>query len=104
MHPSARLAADRARLTDLSGRASALIQRRVTDGARRFGALAGRLEALSPLRVLERGYAIALVPGRDGAGHVITSASELTPGAPLTVRLHRGAIGCRVETVDARDS
>jgi exodeoxyribonuclease VII large subunit len=104
MHPRARLATDRARLTELSGRASALIQRRVTDGARQFGALAGRLEALSPLCVLERGYAIALVPGRDGIGHVVTSASELTPGAPLTVRLHRGALGCRVETVVAPES
>ncbi|HTE50257.1 MAG TPA: exodeoxyribonuclease VII large subunit [Kofleriaceae bacterium] len=102
LHPRARLLADRARLSELTGRAEAAIHRRVHDGARRFGSLGGRLDALSPLRVLERGYALARAAGTDGDrdGAVITSADQVGPGDALTVRLRRGQLGCRVETVD----
>jgi exodeoxyribonuclease VII large subunit len=97
MHPRGRLRADRARLAELSGRAEAAVRRRVHDGARRFGALGGRLDALSPLRVLERGYALARAADGDT---VITSADQVVPGDALTVRLRRGQLGCRVETVE----
>lgn len=96
LHPRARLVAHRAQLDELSARAGAAIRRRVHEGARRFGALGARLEAMSPLKVLERGYAIALA----GDHHVVCDARDLMPGAPLTVKLHRGALGCRVETVE----
>jgi exodeoxyribonuclease VII large subunit len=98
LHPRARLVAHRARLDELSARASSAIRRQVHDGARRFGALGARLEALSPLKVLERGYAIALA-GEAGE-HVVCDAREVAPGSALTVRLHRGALGCRVESVE----
>ena len=101
LHPRARLVAHRARLDELSARASSAIRRRVHDGARRFGALGGRLDALSPLRVLERGYAIAL--GGEAGDHVVYDAREVAPGSALTVRLHRGALGCRVESVEPVD-
>jgi exodeoxyribonuclease VII large subunit len=94
-HPRARIAADRARLAELSARASAAARRRVHEGARSFGGLSGRLDALSPLRVLERGYALA----RAGDA-VVTSAEQVAPGDALTVRLRRGQLGCRVETVE----
>jgi exodeoxyribonuclease VII large subunit len=94
-HPRTRLLADRARLADLVGRAGAAVRRRVHDGARAFGGLSGRLDALSPLRVLERGYALA----RAG-DTIITSADQVAPGDALSVRLRRGQLGCRVETVE----
>ncbi|HKE16736.1 MAG TPA: exodeoxyribonuclease VII large subunit, partial [Kofleriaceae bacterium] len=95
LHPRTRLVADRARLTDLAERATAVMRRRLHDGARRFGALGGRLDALSPLRVLERGYALA----RSGDA-VITSSDQVAPGDALSVRLRRGQLGCRVERVE----
>src|SRR3954449_2918694 len=45
-------------------------------------ALAGQLEALSPVRTMQRGY--SLVCGPDGA--LVTSARDLQPGDALTVR------------------
>jgi exodeoxyribonuclease VII large subunit len=42
-----------------------------------------RLEALSPLKVLARGYAIALTAG----GRAVRSAADVRPGDPLTVKL-----------------
>ena len=61
-----------------------------------LGRLAGTLDALSPLKVLSRGYAIAT----DGAGHVIKEASELQPGQPVGVRLGSGSVTARVLSVN----
>jgi len=56
---------------------------------------AASLEALSPLRVLARGYAIA----RDEEGHVIHDASELSVGQDVSVALGRGSFAARVSQI-----
>ena len=58
---------------------------------------AGRLEALSPLRQLDRGFVIASRE-RDGAG--LRTAEELNPGDPLWLRFSRGRAAVRVEDVE----
>lgn len=55
--------------------------------------LAGRLDALSPLRILERGYAVPV--GVDG--RVLKRRAEFLPGAPFRLRVADGEIGARVE-------
>lgn len=60
-----------------------------------LGRAAASLEALSPLKVLARGYAIA----RDGAGHVVTQAAQLSVGDPLEVRLAEGEVTAEVTGV-----
>ena len=52
-----------------------------------------QLEERSPLKVLERGYAIAT----DAAGNVLRSAEAVPIGESVTVQLHRGRLGTRVE-------
>jgi exodeoxyribonuclease VII large subunit len=54
---------------------------------------AAALDAMSPLRVLERGYAIA----HDAQGHVVREASALSINDALRLRLWKGAVNCRVE-------
>ncbi len=56
---------------------------------------AGRLEALSPLAILQRGYAIC----RDERGIIIRDATRVAPGDRVDVRLARGVLDCRVEAV-----
>lgn len=56
--------------------------------------LAASLDALSPLSVLSRGYAIA----RDAAGHVVHDASSLSPGDVVSVRVSEGAFEATVTT------
>ena len=64
----------------------------------KVASLAATLDALSPLKVLGRGYAIA----RDGGGHVVTDASSLAAGDAVSVRLGTGSFGARVtETHEA---
>jgi exodeoxyribonuclease VII large subunit len=57
---------------------------------------AERLEGLSPLGILARGYAVCYAA--DGTT-VVRSASTLAPGDKVRVRLRSGAAGCIVETV-----
>ena len=58
----------------------------------RFARLAAALDALSPLKVLGRGYAI---PQRsDGA--VLRSAKEAMPGETLLLRMADGKVSCKV--------
>lgn len=90
----------RRRATDLAGRAAPArleraLARRLQTADSSLGQRRRRLEALSPERVLGRGYSITL----DEAGHVLRSAAETTPGRPITVRLAAGALAARVEEV-----
>jgi len=59
----------------------------------RLGKLAASLDALSPLKVLGRGYAIA----RSEDGMVITSPKQVEVGQALDLRLCEGSLTCRVE-------
>lgn len=63
----------------------------------RLVAAGERLQALSPLAVLERGYAIAR---RATDGRVVRSAAEIAPGDALDLRFRRGAARVRVERVE----
>ena len=53
-----------------------------------------RLDALSPLRVLERGYAIVL---REEAGRAVRHVDEVSDGDRLRVRVSDGSFRARVE-------
>lgn len=54
-----------------------------------------QLALVGPLQSLERGYALAVGP----TGALLRSASEVSPGDGLTVRLHEGAVDCTVNEV-----
>jgi exodeoxyribonuclease VII large subunit len=53
-----------------------------------LSALAGRLDALSPLETLGRGYAVAT----DGAGRTLATAADFVPGQPFALRLRDGTV------------
>ncbi|MEM7437800.1 MAG: exodeoxyribonuclease VII large subunit, partial [Myxococcota bacterium] len=58
-------------------------------------AATGRLDALSPLRVLDRGYAIAL---KDETGRAIRRTEEVQPGDTIRVRVSDGTFRARVQS------
>ncbi len=78
-----------------------LLSERLTNGAERIttphgaaiAALAASLDALSPLRVLARGYAIV----KDGRGGVVCDAGDLRVGQRVDVRLGRGSFAATVD-------
>ncbi len=59
----------------------------------KVGGTAGRLNALSPLGVMERGYAVA----RNLAGGALTSASQFVAGRQFKLLLRDGEVAARVE-------
>jgi exodeoxyribonuclease VII large subunit len=65
----------------------------------RLGLAAASLDALSPLAVLDRGYAIA----ERADGKLLRDASAVSPGDRLRVRLSRGSIATRVEEIETHD-
>ena len=77
----------------LAQRLDASIAARMAEAKRALGESAARLEALSPLAVLGRGYAIAR-RSRDGA--VLRSPDDAPPGERIDVRLGGGSIAARV--------
>lgn len=93
----AALARDSARVA-AAGRCLAPAERRILDRATvSFRHAAERLEDLSPLGILARGYAVCYGP--DGTA-VVRSAKQLKPGDEVLVRLHEGSAGCVVSTVN----
>jgi exodeoxyribonuclease VII large subunit len=63
----------------------------------RLTGVTGRLEALSPLATLARGYAVAT----DHVGKVITTVTSVRPGDTVTVRVRDGRIATIVESAES---
>lgn len=94
--PARRLDLCRHRLEDLERRLHRVMGTVLTGGDSRLAALAGRLDDLSPLRILARGYAIAL---DEKTGLAVRDAGTLAPGDRLRVRFARGSVRAAVEEV-----
>lgn len=60
---------------------------------RQFASLCAALEAMSPLKVLSRGYAMA----RNAAGDVVRSAADVNTGDQIDVVLGQGSLVCTVD-------
>jgi exodeoxyribonuclease VII large subunit len=61
----------------------------------RLERLTGQMEALSPMAILERGYALVF----DSSGKVLRDAAGVKPGDEIKARLTRGVIGATVKTI-----
>jgi exodeoxyribonuclease VII large subunit len=73
---------------------------RLKNGTAKLGALSSNLDALSPLKVLDRGYSIT----RTKAGHLIKDAAEVTEGDVIVSKLASGELKSRVVAADAKSA
>jgi exodeoxyribonuclease VII large subunit len=92
--PSRRLQTENQRLDELNRRAVRAIEHRLVMEAVRLSGSRNRLESLSPLRVLQRGYAVVT---RRQDGKIVQSADQALVGAELQVRLAKGKLDVRVQ-------
>ena len=76
----------------LTNRLAAAQNQILSRSNQRYIALTAKLDAMSPLKVLTRGYSMA----RNGAGEVITSTAQVELGERITVTLKDGQIGATV--------
>jgi exodeoxyribonuclease VII large subunit len=81
------VAAHRARLDEL-------VRQRVTEVRMAFAARIGQLDALSPLKVMQRGFSLVYANGQ-----LIKSIEQFAPGDELVVRLSDGSAQARVEQI-----
>ena len=91
--PGRRLEASRTRLVVASERLGAAIVHRRQRLAGRLGDLTGRLEALSPLGVLARGYAVCWNANRTA---IVRDASAVSVGDDVSITLRQGQLTCSV--------
>jgi exodeoxyribonuclease VII large subunit len=88
-----RLAADRRRMEAARNTALQVMRARLAEDQNRFGRLAATLSQLSPLRVLERGYAIA-----SNESGILKDAAAAPVDSQFRVRLAKGVLGAVVVT------
>lgn len=80
----------------ISRRLSATSERITAKNERRFADLAAKLDALSPLKVLSRGYMI----GMDKNGNAVRKTEDVLPGDRLSLRLSDGTADCLITSVE----
>jgi exodeoxyribonuclease VII large subunit len=87
----------------MASRAQAAFVQALELKRRKMIVLGSRLDSLSPLRVLERGYAVAI---EQRSGRAVADAAQVKAGDMLDIRLHRGRLRARTlaAILDAPDS
>jgi exodeoxyribonuclease VII large subunit len=79
---------------------STALNRRVHSLQSKVSVAAGRLNAISPLATLQRGYSILT----DANGHVVTDVRELSVGDKVEATVAIGRLIARVEATRSDDS
>jgi exodeoxyribonuclease VII large subunit len=85
-------AARRERIDAQARRLHELVRGRVRHQRTDLARVAGKLDSLSPLAVLSRGYALAF----DGRGHLVQRTAQVSPGDAIEVRLSDGRVRATV--------
>ena len=86
----------RRRYDAASAACTGAVENSLQEARERLGRAAVSLDALSPLAVLQRGYAIA----QDASGKPVRDAASMSVGDQMSVRVAKGKLNTRVETVE----
>jgi exodeoxyribonuclease VII large subunit len=95
--PRQSLAHAREHLADFRARIDRCLERLLQSYAASLNALDARLHSLSPLAVLDRGYALVL----SANGALVRSTTQIAAGDSVTTRLADGSFSSRVESTAA---
>lgn len=96
--PTAYLDEKRLMLDGLQRRCLAAAARTAASGRQRYVRSAAALDAMSPLKVLTRGYAMAT----DGAGALLRSVDQAEVGGEIALRLADGRIAAKVTNIERK--
>ncbi len=94
--PSVRLSLSHRRLASAQARLARLSQDLVALRRTRLDRASARLAALSPLAVLNRGYAIVFTDSGSHAGSILRDAAHTQPGDRIRARLAHGIVSANV--------
>lgn len=94
-----RLGESRARWTALLARLNAAERARREIARRKLGSASAKLETLSPLGVLGRGYSLTWTD----QGKLLRRAKDVQVGEALRIDLHEGSLDCRIENISQEE-
>jgi len=97
LSPATQAQQARRRIGELAIRLNSAAQSHTELARVRVEGLSGRLDTVSPLATLQRGYAIV---SRSADGAVVRSVNNVQPGDALTVRVSDGTFGARSTDAD----
>lgn len=92
-NPSGTVKDSRLTLASIQEDLEELMKQALKEARHQNGLLAARLDALSPLKILSRGYGVV----QDGQGATVTKVADVQVGDSVAVRLQDGKLLCRVE-------
>ncbi|MFZ4731037.1 MAG: exodeoxyribonuclease VII large subunit, partial [Pirellulales bacterium] len=95
--PERLVAGRRDLVCERAARLDRLIRTLVRHAGDRLAAVAGRVEAASPLQILSRGYSVTIRDAGSADGMAVRDAAEVKPGQRLLTRLARGRVWSIVE-------
>ncbi|WP_099203816.1 exodeoxyribonuclease VII large subunit [Scatolibacter rhodanostii] len=81
------------KLAEMTDKLQNLVKNKITENARQVEYQIAKLDSLSPLKVLLRGYAVA----QKKPGEIVRSVNQVVVGDTLAVRLSDGMIRTKVE-------
>ena len=93
LSPTGFLDRRRQELDSVEQRMEAACSRKISDKRQQYVRLASALEAMSPLKVLSRGFSVVT----DAGGRLLRNAADAGPGDRIHIRMERGGLDCRVE-------
>lgn len=95
-NPTPQIDERRHRLNRLTQRLESAIAKRITDTTEAWQVASSRLNALSPIATLTRGYSVC----RNADGATVTDVSQVNVDERVDVQLARGSLICKIERID----
>ena len=99
-HPGGKAAVAAARRREAERRLAAAMRAAVKDGAQRLALSMRQLDALSPLKVMMRGYSLVYDEREE---RLIRSIRDVQPGDMVKVRLSDGRLDCHIWSMRGED-
>ncbi|MFP9527242.1 exodeoxyribonuclease VII large subunit [Pectobacterium brasiliense] len=93
--PQTRIHRAQQRLQQLSYQMQSAVERQLNQNKQKLGIACSRLEGVSPLATLARGYNVTTAPD----GKVLKNVAQISPGETLKTRLHDGWVESQVTTL-----
>ena len=90
------LAMSRSKLDSGSDAVARAMRTRISNHRSRLNQLFAKLEALSPIKILERGYALVF----DARGSLIKDTAQVSPGERISARVAKGTIAAEVKGIE----
>ena len=86
----------RHRLNGLTQRLESAITQQIIDATEAWRVASSRLDALSPIATLTRGYSVC----RDAKSATVTDGAQVKVGERVDIQLARGTLTCKIERID----